>query len=85
MTRRSPYRHPVRSYLREGTRVDRYMRGDGDKPKTQRHVIGVEKPNYRVTVDGRVYPVEAGDVLQALDRALARHGAEATRVTVRNA
>ena len=32
MTRRSPYRHPVRSYTREGHRVDKYMRGEGKKP-----------------------------------------------------
>ena len=81
--RKHPYRHKVSSYLREGRRVDQYMRGEGKKPKQPRHVIGAEKPNYTVTVDGRAYPVEAGDVLQALDRGLARHGGEATRVTVR--
>ena len=32
MTRKSPYRHPVRSYTREGHRVDRYVRGEGKKP-----------------------------------------------------
>ena len=83
MTRRSPYRHPVSSYLRQGTRVDQYMRGKGAKPKQPRRIIGVEKPNYTVTVDGKVYPVEAGDILQALDRGISKHSGEATRVTVR--
>ena len=85
MTRKSPYRHPVSSYLREGTRVDKYMRGKGKKPRVERRVIGVERPNFRVTVDGRVHPVEAGGVLEALDKGVARSGGEVTRVTVRQA
>ena len=83
MTRRSPYRHPVSSYIRQGTRVDRYMRGEGKKPREAKRIIGAERPNYTATIDGRAYPVEAGDILQALDRGITRHGAEATRVTVK--
>ncbi len=73
----------MRSYLREGTRVDKYMRGEGRAPPKNRRIIGGDKPNYKVTVDGRIHPVEAGDILQALDAGIAKHGGEARRVTVR--
>lgn len=82
MKRKSPIRHKVRSYLREGTRVDKYMRGEGKAPPKPRRIIGTPEPNYSAVVDGRMYRVEAGDVLQALDRGISRHGGEATRVTV---
>jgi len=33
MDRKSPYRHPVKSHIRDGKRIERYIRGSGDKPR----------------------------------------------------
>ena len=33
MTRRRPYRHPVKSHVRSGVRVTNYERGKGNKPR----------------------------------------------------
>ena len=36
MTRKTPYEHPVRDYVRrDGKRVETYRRGTGSKPRTR--------------------------------------------------
>ena len=45
MTRKSPIRHPVRSYTKyDGTRIDNYERGKGTRPRERR-----TKPQIRGT------------------------------------
>jgi hypothetical protein len=75
MPRRSPYRHPVKSHLREGRRVHKYVRGEGSAP---RRVIGSHAGGggYSVTVEGggrsESFTVQAGGLPEAMSTGLGR-------------
>ena len=80
MTRKSPFKHPVKQHLRRGKVVHHYERGEGKAPRL---VIGSQSAgrggSYRVNVnyldaedftpEGRSYP--------------ASHGAKTLHLTVR--
>lgn len=72
MDRKSPYRHPVRKYRRKnGTSVDRYMRGEGKRPREASRVIGsasVGGARWRVSSAGASVTVPGGDIVQGLRR-----------------
>ena len=85
MPRKSPYRHPVRSYTREGVRVDKYMRGDGKKPAEGRAVIGSKSmrgPRWRVTRSRSFVTVQGGDIIAGLSRGVDVLPAEGQSVTI---
>ena len=51
MTRKHPYRHPVKSHVRSGNRVTNYERGKGDKPRgSSKNSLGRGGVNYSVQV-----------------------------------
>ena len=51
MTRKHPYRHPVKSHVRSGNRVKNYKRGKGDKPRdSSKNSLGRGGVNYSVQV-----------------------------------
>ena len=51
MTRKHPYRHPVKSHVRSGNRVTNYKRGKGDKPRgSSKNSLGRGGVNYSVQV-----------------------------------
>jgi len=72
MTRKSPIRHPVSSYTKyDGTRVDKYERGNGTRPrergtKSQIRGPGVE---YNVTLffddDSESHRIDGGSLTDA--------------------
>ena len=86
MDRKSPYRHPVRSYRKEdGTRVDKYMRGEGRKPAEPRAVIGsksVAGARWRVTRGGSTVTVPGSDIVAGLSRGVDVLPAEGQSVTI---
>ena len=77
MKRKSPYEHPVRNHVRQGRPVRRYLRGEGDKPRSTRRkrVVGASAgkvSEYYVTifyVDGtsETFTVDARNYVRALD------------------
>lgn len=85
MPRKSPYRHPVRAYTREGTRVDKYVRGEGKKPTVPRGVIGsrsLKDARWRVTRGGSTVTVSGSDIVAGLSRGVDVLPAEGQSVTV---
>lgn len=86
MNRKSPYRHPVRKYVKgDGTRVDKYMRGDGKKPAEPRRVIGsgsVGGARWRVQRGGESATVGAPDIVAGLRRGIDSLSSGAETVTV---
>jgi len=83
LARKSPYRHPVRSYVREGTRVDKYMRGEGRVPRAA--PIGAASlggARWRVSRGGESVTVSAANIVAALTRGIdsLRSGAETVMV-----
>lgn len=71
MTRKSPIRHPVRAYTREGTRVDKYVRGEGKAPSASTVVIGsrsIGGARWRVSRGGSTVTVSGADIVAGLSR-----------------
>ena len=51
MTRKTPYKHPVKTHVRSGVKVKNYERGKGNKPKdSSSNILGGRGVNYRVQV-----------------------------------
>ena len=51
MTRKHPYRHPVKSHVRSGNRIRNYKRGKGNKPRgSPSNRLGRGDVNYTVQV-----------------------------------
>ena len=68
--------------MREGTRVDRYMRGEGKAPK---QIIGVQAiggSRWRVSRGGSSITVGAGNIVQALSRGVDTLQSSAETITV---
>jgi len=85
LPRKSPYRHPVRSYTREGVRVDKYMRGEGKAPAAPRAVIGSKSmtgPRWRVTRGGSSVTVSGADIVAGMSRGVDVLPAEGQSVTI---
>jgi len=82
MTRKSPYKHPVKSHVRSGMKVKKYERGQGNRPNnsTSREV-GRGGVNYGVQVfypgGSESYSVEGATYVGALKSGLVRMKAEA--------
>ncbi len=83
MARKSPYRHPVRSYIREGNRVDKYMRGEGKAPRVAPIGAGsIGGARWRVSRGGERVNVSAGNIDSALARGVDSLRSTAETVTV---
>ena len=82
MPRKSPYRHPVRAYTREGKRVDRYMRGEGKAPKDPIGSTSLASMRWRVTREGHSVTVTGGDIVSGLKRGVDILPAEGQSVTI---
>lgn len=55
--RKSPYRHKVRSHIRQGKRIKSYMRGDGEPPQKpqQKRQVGAPVHVPSTTQSGTAY------------------------------
>ncbi len=85
MARKSPYRHPVRSYVREGVRVDKYIRGEGKAPRAEAKPIGSSVAGgarWRVSRGGESVTVKAASIVDALRRGVDTLRATENTVTV---
>lgn len=58
MKRKPPYRHDVSSHTRAGTRVNKYPRGKGDKPRKKNRAIRGSPAGYSLTIH---YPGEPSE------------------------
>ena len=83
MTRKSPYRHPVRAYNREGRRVDRYMRGEGKKPREAKRFPTRGGAKWRVTSGGAGVVVGAGNIVEGMSRGIDNLSKVGETVTVK--
>lgn len=76
--RKTPYRHKVRSHLRDGVGVSSYVRGDGEKPSQPKapKTPGKGKAKYNVSFffDGsrETYNVASGSLTAAIKEAIPR-------------
>ena len=76
----------MRSYRKEdGTRVDKYMRGEGRKPAEPRPVIGARSAGgarWRVTRGRSSVTVRGGDIVAGMGRGVDVLPAEGQSVTI---
>ena len=69
VTRKSPYKHPVKQHIRQGVVVHHYERGKGKAP---RQTLGESSigPRWRVTREGYRVTVRGGDIVQGLSNGI---------------
>lgn len=82
MTRKSPFRHPVKQHLREGKVVHHYERGKGKAPKPPIGEHTLSGSRWRVTRAGHSVTVAGGDIVSGLSRGIDVLPAAGESVTV---
>lgn len=71
--------------MREGTRVDKYMRGEGKAPRVEKQAIGAASlggTRWRVTREGHSVTVAGADIVQGMARGVDLLPAAGQSVTV---
>ena len=78
LTRKSPYRHPVRQHKKSnGTVVHKYERGKGKKAEPPRKVIAAvptrKTSRFTVTVNDQTYRINEDSIPAAIEAALQKY------------